>query len=146
MSFPEFLRLLLFFCGAGQVVLSIASLAIPRVLGWKKDLAKLKPLTREVFWTYAAYILGTNFCFGILSMVGPRWLTDGTPLAAAVCGFIAVYWGARIAIQFFYFDRKSAPKGKLYILGEIALVSLFVVLTITYAAALVFNLFRLSTG
>ena len=49
--------------GVGQLVLVAASLAIPRALRWPEDLAKLRPLTRQVFWTYAGYIWATNLAF-----------------------------------------------------------------------------------
>ena len=53
--------------GVGQLILCSASLAIPRVLRWPEDLARLRPLTRQVFWTYAGYIWATNLSFGLIS-------------------------------------------------------------------------------
>lgn len=123
---------LLVAAGVGQLILAAASLAIPRVLRWPDDLARLRPLTRQVFWTYAGYIWATNLSFGLVSALAPGWLLDGTPLAGAVCGYIAAYWGARVVIQFVYFDRSDAPKGPLYTLAEAALVALFVGLTCVY--------------
>ena len=79
--------------GVGQLVLISASLAIPRVLRWPEDVARLRPLTRQLFWTYAGYIWATNLSFGLISTFAPGWLLDGTPLTGAVCGFIATYWG-----------------------------------------------------
>ena len=107
-------RALLVAAGAGQLVLVAASLAIPRVLRWPEDLARLRPLTRQVFWTYAGYIWATNLSFGLVSAFAPGWLLDRSPLAGAVCGFIAAYWGARLVIQFTYFDRSDAPQGPLF--------------------------------
>ncbi len=121
--------------GLGQLVLAMGSLAIPRILGWRDDTAKLRPLTRQVFWTYAAYIWVTNVCFGVLSTFAPGWLLDRSPLSRAVAGFITVYWGARVLVQFFYFDRSSAPPGMLYKMADPALSALFVFLTAVYACA-----------
>jgi len=45
--------------GCGQLLLVLASLWLPRVLGWRRQLAALEPLTRRVFWVYAGHILGT---------------------------------------------------------------------------------------
>src|SRR3954447_16151030 len=112
--------------GIGQLILIVASLAIPYVLRWREDTARLRPLTRQVFWTYAGYIWATNLAFGLLSTFLPQSLLDGNPLAGSVCGFIAVYWGARVIIQFAYFDRTDAPRGLFFTLGEILLVGLFV--------------------
>ena len=125
-------RALLIAAGVGQLALAAGSLAIPKVLRWSDDVAKLRPLTRQVFWTYAAYIWTTNLAFGLLSALAPGWLLDGSPLAGAVAGFIAVYWGARVIIQFTYFDRSEAPKGLQFVLAEVALVALFVALTVIY--------------
>jgi hypothetical protein len=121
--------------GVGQLGLVVASLAIPRALRWREDLARLRPLTRQVFWVYAAYIWATNLAFGMFSTFSPRRLLDRTPLAGAVCAYIAIYWGARLVIQFTYLDRTDAPKGLLFGIGETILVGLFVLLTLVYGAA-----------
>ena len=130
---------LVFAAGIGQLALIAASLAIPRVLRWREDTAKLRPLTRQVFWTYAVYIWCTNLAFGLVSL-RPAWLLDHSPLAGCVTGFITAYWVGRVLIQFFYFDRSDAPTGPLVRLAEIALVGLFVYLSLVYAAALLLNL------
>ncbi len=130
---------LIFVAGIGQLILIAASLVIPRVLGWREETAKLRPLTRQVFWTYAIYIWSTNLAFGLISLQ-PGWLLDHSRLAACVTGFITAYWVGRVLIQFFYFDRSDAPSGAVIRLAEIALVGLFVFLSLVYAAALLFNL------
>src|SRR5262245_9581161 len=122
---------LVLIAGVGQLVLALASLAIPRVLRWGEETAKLRPLTRQVFWTYAGYIWFTNLCFGLVSLA-PAWLLDRSPLAACVTGFIAAYWAARVLIQFVYFDRSDAPPGLAVRLAEAGLVGLFVYLTLVY--------------
>ena len=120
---PTFLWWLLVLAGVGQLVLIVGSLAIPKVLGWKEDTAKLK-----------------NLCFGLLSALAPAWLLDGSPLAGAVGSFIAAYWLARVLIQFLYFDNSEAPQGKLFKLAEVALVGLFIALTVVYGAVAYANL------
>jgi hypothetical protein len=136
----RYLPVLVLTAGVGQLVLVVASLAIPRVLRWREDTAKLRPLTRQVFWTYAVYVWTINLCFGLLSALAPGWLLDRSPLAAAVCGFITAYWGGRLIIQFTYFDRTDAPSGPAVRLAEAALVGLFVYLTGVYGLAVVANL------
>lgn len=126
--------------GVGQLILILASLAIPRVLGWREDVARLRPLTRQVFWTYAGYIWTTNLCFGLLSTLAPHWLLDRSPLAACVTAFIALYWGARVVLQFTYFDRSGVPHGRLARLAEAGLVGLFITLTVIYGTAAFLNL------
>jgi hypothetical protein len=112
--------------GAAQIVLALGSLAIPGVLRWNEDTKKLQPLTREIFWTYAGYIFTSHLCFGFLSLLLADSLVDGSPLAAAVTGFIAAWWSARVVIQFTCLDRSAAPPGAFFRVAEILLVLLFV--------------------
>lgn len=134
------LKPLIFAAGIGQLLLALASLAIPRVLKWSDQLKAVRPLTRQVFWTYAGYIWTTNVSFGLVSILLPSELINRSPLAAAVCGFITLYWAARVVIQFTYYDRSDTPPGIIYRLAEVSLVALFVALVIVYGWALVFNL------
>jgi hypothetical protein len=130
---------LVFLAGLGQLALILASLAIPFVLRWREETAKLRPLTRQMFWTYAGYIWATNLSFGLISTLAPSWLLDGSPLAAAVTVYMAAYWGARLTIQFALLDRNDAPPGRHIRLAEAALVSLFVGLTAVYTLAAASN-------
>lgn len=87
------MRTLLVLAGLGQLGLALGSLAVPRVLRWTEDTAKLRPLTRQVFWTYAAYVWATNVSFGLLSTFAPHVLLDRSGLARVVSGYITAYWG-----------------------------------------------------
>ncbi len=140
MDIPPWLETVVLAAGMGQLGIVVGSLTIPSVLGWKQDVASLRPLTRQVFWTYAGYIWATNLSFALVSILAPGHLVDGSVLAACVTGFIAVYWGARVVIQFTWFDRSEAPEGAIYRFAEYTLVSLFVFLTVAYAYAAILNI------
>ena len=92
-----------------------------------------------MFWTYAAYILVINLCFGLLSFFAANDLLNGSRLASSINGFIAVYWISRVLIQFLYFDRTNFPAGKWHKLGEVLLVLLFVFLSSVYSYAFYVN-------
>jgi hypothetical protein len=134
------LRMLIVLCGWGHIILSIVSLVIPKILDWKGNLKNLQPLLRQMFWTYAAYILVINFCFGLVSILGSDELLNKSFLASSLTFFIGIYWLGRIAIQFLYFDKKNAPKGIIYLIGEIGLVALFGLFTLVYLTAFAFNI------
>lgn len=135
----EYLHLLIFLCGIAHIVLSIASSIIPKALEWNKSLNALPVLLKQMFWSYAAYILVINFSFGLLSLTGTDELLDHSFLAKCITCFIAFYWFARVLIQFFYFDTTDAPKGFWYKSGEIALVALFILFTGIYFTAFLYN-------
>jgi hypothetical protein len=133
------LTTLILLCGFGHIGLSIVSIAIPKVLKWNQHLKGLQPLLKQMFWTYAAYILVINFSFGILSLIATGELLNKSILAKSITFFIAAYWFARIGIQFFYFDRSEAPKGVMFTVGEIGLILLFAIFTLVYFAAFLYN-------
>lgn len=129
----------IFFAGLAQIALALGSLVIPRILNWKMELEKVQTLIKQMFWTYAAYILVINLSFGLLSVSAYKDLTDGSLLASAISGFIAFYWISRILIQFFYFDRKDFPTGKWNSFAEVILVVLFFFLSLVYGIAFYHN-------
>jgi hypothetical protein len=133
------LKTLIFWGGIGHIALSMGSVVIPKVLNWNRELAKLPLLLKQMFWTYAAYILVINFCFGLVSLLGTDELLNHSFLAQSITLFISVYWLARIIIQFVYFDKTDAPKGFIFTLSEIGLVGLFIGFTAVYLIAFLFN-------
>jgi hypothetical protein len=127
---------LIWAAGAAQILLVAVSLAlIPRILRWREETARLRPLTRQVATTYAFYVVTTNLAFGVLSALRPGWLVGPPGLATAVDAFIALWWGVRLVLQFTYYDRHGGPSGPAFRLAEIALVTLFAYLTLVYGAA-----------
>ncbi|MDT3405603.1 hypothetical protein [Mucilaginibacter terrae] len=129
--------------GLAQIALVLGSVFIPHILKWKAALNGVQPLIKKLFWTYAVYILCINLSFGLLSALAAPDLVNGTKLATLVSAFITIYWLSRVLVQFFYFDRSSFPTGWLYILGEVALVCLFIMLTLTYGLAFYLNVNQL---
>lgn len=125
---------LVFWAGALQLSIALSSLALPRILGWREQTARLEPLTRHVFWTYAAYIFCTNLFFAGMSMLWPSVLVDGSLLARAVTGFIAAYWGGRVGIQVFAY-RAAKPSGWFFVMADWGFLLAFVFLTAVYATA-----------
>jgi hypothetical protein len=130
-------KIAIILAGITQLSIAASSLLVPRLLGWREETARLRPLTRQVFWTYASYILVAHIAFGILAVAAPSALLDGSALARAVCVFIAVWWLSRVILQFAVFDRSVAATRPLFRLGEIAYVSSFVYLALVYGAAAV---------
>ena len=139
MTLENILPTLLLASGIGHFGLCLGSLMVPGALQWKTHLSGLKPLLRQLFWTYAVYILIINFSFGLISVLGAGELLNQSFLAKSITLFIGLYWVARVFIQFFYFDKSGAPKGAIYTAGEIALVTLFVSFSIIYMAAFFYN-------
>jgi hypothetical protein len=132
-------KTLIALAGLVQFAIAATSVAIPRLLDWPAELTRLRPLTRRIFWTYSGYILGTHVWFGALSVGWSGQLLGGTPLAALVTGFIAVYWLVRVVGQFAWYDRGVAAERPLFRIAEVLYVSAFVFVTGVFAVAAVHN-------
>lgn len=89
--------------GALQLAVLIASGLVPHVLDWHSELRKLPLLLRQLIWVHGAFIVLTIAGLGTISLVNAHELASGTPLAKSVCAFIAVFWGTRLALQWFCF-------------------------------------------
>jgi hypothetical protein len=129
-------KMLIVLSGVAHLALGVGSLLIPKLLNWKGALAAMPTLIRQMFWSYAGYILGINIFFGLVSIFLADELLSGSGLANALLALITLYWLVRLIIQFTYFDRTAIPRRGIYLAGEIGLNILFVWFAILYGTAL----------
>lgn len=129
------IKTIIILCGYAHIALALGSIVIPKLLNWSKSLSAVPTLIRQMFWTYAGYILAINIFFGLISIIYVDELLLGSSLAKALLVLITLYWLARIVIQFTYFDKTGVPRTGIYLFGEIALNALFVLFTLSYGWA-----------
>lgn len=134
------LLLIIQLCGAAHLALGLGSVAIPKMLDWKSAFEHTPILIKQMFWTYAGYILFINIYFGVISFALASELVSGSGLALGTTFLIAAYWIARVVVQFTYFDTTDLPKAFIYKLGEWLLTSLFIVFSIVYSYLFYLNL------
>ena len=134
------LETLVKFAGIGQLCLVAGSVFIPKCLNWKEGLGTANKLTRQMFLTYACYILGMHLFFGLISAFATGDLLKGDFLSIALCALMTIWWGTRIILQFCCFDRTCIPQTKFNGIAEGLLVMLFISLTTIYGMALWRNL------
>ena len=97
---------LLLIAGFGHFAILIASALVPETLNWRQELARLGALTRQIVWVHGIFIVLVIIGFGVISIVNARPLSDGSAISRSVCGFVAVFWAARLVVQFLVFDAK----------------------------------------
>ena len=134
------LKLGLQIAGISQLLLTIGSFAIPRCLKWSERTAQLIPLMRQMFFTYAIYVLVSHLFFGIISLSFADELLKGTPLANALLIFMGAWWIGRLVCQFFFFDHDGIPESPFNKVAEVILVTMFIALVTVYGGTLIWNL------
>lgn len=130
----ELLSLALWLAGVGHFCVLIASVQVPTRLRWREELAGLSSLNRKLMWVYGAFTLLTIVAFGMLTLVLHEEFLARDRSAAALAGFIAVFWTARILVDAFYFEHADWPEGWQFRVGHAMLTTLFVALAGTYWA------------
>ncbi|HRH94843.1 MAG TPA: hypothetical protein PLB55_02860 [Prosthecobacter sp.] len=98
------LESLLILAGLGHFGILIASALTPKALDWETQLAPLHPFLRTLFWVYGVFIVLTIAGMGTLTLLHVRAMAAGEPVARSLAAFIAVFWTARLLVQFFVFD------------------------------------------
>lgn len=126
------LELLITIGGVLHLGILIASALVPGALEWKRELEKLRPLSRQLVWVHGGFIVLTIVGFAVFSFVAPRELASGTTLARAVCAFIAIFWFCRLGVQLFVFDVSSVLTKTHLKMGYHALTIVFFALVVIY--------------
>jgi hypothetical protein len=133
------LTLLITIGGVLHFGILIASALTPGVLEWKRELEKLRPLSRQLVWVHGAFIVLTIIGFGAISVIAPRELASGSTLARAFCAFVGLFWLCRLGVQFFVFDAAPFLTRTFLKLGYHGLTVVFFTLVVIYGFAAVAN-------
>jgi len=129
------LPLLILIGGVLHFGILLASASVPRVLDWRKELAKLDPLLRQLVWVHGAFIVLVIIGFGAISVALPTELASGTPLARGVCLFLDLFWAAQLGVPLFVFDAKPNLGNAFFRVGYHGLTVVFLYHAVVYSVA-----------
>jgi len=129
------MKLLLQLAAAVQLLILIASASTPRALDWRKNLAVLHPFLRKLFWVYGVFVVMVIIAFAVLTFRHADAMAAREPVARSLCLFIAIFWGARLLVQFAIFDARPFLTNWFYKTGFHALTIIFAFLTFVYGKA-----------
>ncbi len=129
------LETLLIIAGVLHFGILSASFLTPQVLDWRGQLARLPAIFRQVVWVHGAFIALVIVGFGAISLLLPGELAGRSLLARCVCGFIALFWGTRLVLQFAYFRPGELLKNRLLKYGYHGLACVFAYFVAVYGVA-----------
>ena len=112
-----------------------AGLLMPGVVGLSEHIRTLPTFIRQLFWVYYTFIGLCLVSFGLGSYFLAAELASGTPMARAVCGFLAVFWTIRFIVGTFVFDLSSYLTSTWRRLGLTAANLVFTALPFVYGWA-----------
>jgi hypothetical protein len=127
--------------GIGQIFTAIVYPYIRhRVFDWYNDVKKLKPLNQEIAKTYGRYIMGLNFCFGLIALLFTTDLKNQSGLAVGLTGLIAMYWVGKVATQVAYYPMYQIPRKLIFKVGGTFMNFLFLSFAIIYTLLFIHNI------
>jgi len=113
LHFPLFIEV----AGVLQLITAAANFFLPAKLHYRENLAKVSPIIRQIFTIHSIYIVLVLVGLGLICLLFSNELAGATPLGRFLCGFLAIFWGSRIVLQIFYYDKavkKEHPLGALF--------------------------------
>jgi hypothetical protein len=125
----------LYLAAALQLSILIASAQVPQIFDWKNNLAALPSFLRRLFWVYGAFIVLVIVAFAILTFLHAKEMAAGVPAARSLCVFIAIFWSARLFVQFAVFDARPFLTSSYRIFGYNSLTIVFAALVLIYGWA-----------
>ena len=99
--------------GAVQLAIGLANLPLAIRLQYRKNLAGVSEMVRQIFYVHAAYIVLVVLGFAALSLLFPTDLASGRPLGRFLSTFLAIFWLLRVPIQLFYYPTEIRRQNQL---------------------------------
>jgi hypothetical protein len=96
---------LIYLAGWGQLSVLIASALVPIRLDWRRRLAEMPLLVRQLFWVYGGYVVLSIISLGLICVTNADELARGSTLARSFCAYATIFWGIRISLQPFLAAR-----------------------------------------
>jgi hypothetical protein len=116
--------------------LFVLNFFVPARFKWADELPRLSLINRRIFQVHAMFIALILLLSGLLLVALPHELLTPTPLARAVLGGLAVFWGLRLWMQWFMYDRELWLGKRFETAMHFLFSGLWIFLTATFAAAL----------
>jgi len=122
---------------SGWLLMPLGALHLffPRYFNWKNDLKPLSLINRQLMEVHT-FFLGLTVCLlGLLCASSADALTS-TSLGRRICFGMALFWGARLLVQFFWYSS-ALWRGKLFeTVVHVVFSMLWTSLTVLYGIAI----------
>jgi hypothetical protein len=122
--------------GALLIALGIGHMFFGRYFGWKRELASVSLLTRQVFFVHTFFIgLGVAMAGAGSFLYAGALLRPGA-LSRALLAGMAVFWLCRLIVQFFVYDSAIWRGDPFRTFMHVVFAMLWTYVTVTYGCAL----------
>ncbi len=124
--------LIVVLAGVVQIAVAAANVPLAWMLKFGREHRRLSPIVRQIHQVHHVYVVGLLVVFGALSLGFPDELAGNGGLGRVLSGVLALFWGARLAVQRLYYDREFLRAHRA---GDLFFSLVFAFLFGVYAAA-----------
>lgn len=93
------------FVGALMLGIVFIHVFFPRWFRWGEELPRLGPLNRQIFVVHTIFVVLLLVLLGLLLLVHSSSLLAAGGLGRAIFHGMAVFWGVRLLVQLWFYDR-----------------------------------------
>jgi len=91
--------------GVAMILLALVHIIFPKHFGWKKELASLSLVNRQMMMVHTAFIGLAVLLMGLLCLTASGELVH-TALGRRVSLGLGIYWGVRLFVQLFGYSTR----------------------------------------
>lgn len=99
------MHLHLTFIGVLLIVLALIHISFPKYFNWRKELAGLSLINRQMMLVHTFFIALTVFLMGLLCLTAADEIIN-TSLGKKIALGLGIFWVLRLFIQFFGYSSK----------------------------------------
>jgi hypothetical protein len=111
--------------GAAMLVLAALYPIYPRRFGWRQQLRRVEPLTRQVFWVHVGFIVLLLVLQGVLLLAFAPVVVDGSPAATALLIGMLAFWSYRLIAQLLIYEPGLWQGNPLHTVVHLAFTALW---------------------
>jgi hypothetical protein len=102
-----------------------------RIVGIADELPRLSPLVGAIVTVLGIAVVAVLVGLGVLVGTYPSDVL-GTQFGVALCGFLGLFWLARLGVQFWYYFGFAWPRSRPAKIAHAVMVSIFAAQSIGY--------------
>ncbi|MGJ8656791.1 MAG: hypothetical protein ACSHX6_10105 [Akkermansiaceae bacterium] len=106
----DFVDFSIYWAGFVLGMIIVANFIAPKKLGYERNLVKMEPFIAEVFRVHCGYTVLTMFGMLLACVFYTAELRVGEGVAFGVNLFMALFWGSRVVVQVFFYDKEIKKK------------------------------------
>ncbi len=113
------------------IALGLVHAAFPKYFAWKQELDGLSLINRQMMYVHTFFIALTVILMGVLCLTSSAEITR-TPLGRKVALGFAVFWTARLLVQFFGYSPQLWRGKRFETTVHIAFAILWIYLSVVF--------------